>query len=232
MSKKGLIVDFGGVLTTAIIESFAAFCEDTGIAPERLRDILRSALDAPGPDPSHVHLMETGKITEEDFNQWLAAQLSDGREVPVDPVGLKERLFRGTRPEPAMVHAVIALRKAGIKTALLSNSWGGYGYPRESFDEMFDAVIISGEVGLRKPQPEIFLMAANAIGVDPSDCVFVDDFRVNVEGAERLGMTGVLHRDPVKTIEGLEHLFDVPLLIEEFLAAKSEPPPAAGLQSE
>jgi epoxide hydrolase-like predicted phosphatase len=131
-----------------------------------------------------------------------------------------------------MVHAVIALRKAGIKTALVSNSWGGYGYPRETFDEMFDAVVISGEVGLRKPQPEIYLMAAGRIGLQPSDCVFVDDFRVNVEGAEAIGMTGILHRDPAKTIEDLERLFEVPLRIEEFLAAKSESPPAAGLQSE
>lgn len=231
-TKKGLIVDFGGVLTTAIIESFAAFCQDIGLAPERLRDVLRSALDAPGADPSHVHLMETGKITEEDFNYWLAEQLSEGRDVPVDPVGLKERLFQRTRPEPAMVHAVIALRKAGIRTALVSNSWGGYGYPRETFDEMFDAVIISGEVGLRKPQPEIYLMAANKIGVEPSDCVFVDDFRVNVEGAEAIGMTAILHRDPAKTVEELERHFEVPLRIEGFLAGKAEPPPGAGLQSE
>lgn len=225
---KGLIVDFGGVLTTAIIESFAAFCDDVGIAPERLRDILRSALEDPTPDPTHVHLMETGKITEEDFNRWLAAELSHGRDEPVDPNGLKQRLFQRTRPEPAMIHAVATLRKAGIKTALVSNSWGTYGYPRQIFDDMFDAVVISGEVGLRKPQPEIYLLAAQKIDVAPNECVFVDDFRVNVKGAEAVGMTGLVHRDPVKTIEELARLFEISLPFEELLAAKSDAPPAAG----
>lgn len=229
MSKKGLIVDFGGVLTTAIIESFAAFCQDNEISPERLRDILRSALDATGADPSHVHLMEMGKITEEDFNRWLASELSQGRAEPVDANGLKERLFQQTRPEPSMVHAVVKLRQEGIKTALVSNSWGGYGYPRETFDDMFDAVVISGEVGLRKPQPEIYLMAAEKLGLHPTECVFVDDFRANVEGARAVGMTALLHRDPADTVRELEGLFEVPLALEEYLAEKARPPATPGL---
>lgn len=229
MGMKGLIVDFGGVLTTAIVESFAAFCTDVGVAPEHLRDILRSAVEDGGGDPTHVHLMETGKITEDEFNRWLAGELSAGREEPIDPEGLKMRLFAGTRPEPSMIRAVQTLRGAGIKTALVSNSWGGYGYPRDSFDEMFDAVIISGEVGLRKPQPEIYRLAAQKLGLEPSDCVFVDDFRVNVDGATAVGMTALLHRDPAKTIQELERLFEVPLVIEEFLAERSDPPQSAGL---
>lgn len=227
--KKGLIVDFGGVLTTAIIESFAAFCEATGTSPERLRDILRSALDDGKGEPSNVHLMETGKITEEEFNRWLASELSEGREEAIDPSGLKERLFQHTRPEPAMVHAVNTLRKAGIKTALVSNSWGTYGYPRQVFDDMFDAVVISGEVGLRKPEPEIYLLAASRMGLDPAACVFVDDFQANVAGAEAVGMTALLHRDPADTIRELGRLFEVSLPIEEFLAARADPPATAGL---
>lgn len=227
--KKGLIVDFGGVLTTAVRESFAAFCGEVGVPPDHLLKILRSATEDGKGDPSHVHLMETGQITEEEFNRWLAAELSAGRTEPIDAEDLKMRLFAGTRPEPSMVHAVRTLREAGIKTALVSNSWGGYGYPRESFDEMFDAVVISGEVGLRKPQREIYLLAADKLGVDPSECVFVDDFRVNVEGAQAVGMTALLHRDPAETIRKLEELFGISLPLEGFLAEKSEPPSVAGL---
>jgi epoxide hydrolase-like predicted phosphatase len=97
---------------------------------------------------------------------------------------------------------------------LISNSWGRGRYDRDSFGELFDAVVISGEVGLHKPQPEIFELGAKLIGLEPADCVFVDDLRENCAGAESVGMTAVLHRDTQKTLERLEELLGVSLRAE------------------
>jgi epoxide hydrolase-like predicted phosphatase len=76
---------------------------------------------------------------------------------------------------------------------------------------MFDAVVISGEVGLNKPEPEIFRLGAERLGVPPEECVFVDDLRENCEGAEAVGMTAILHRGADGTLPELERLFGAEL---------------------
>jgi putative hydrolase of the HAD superfamily len=93
-----------------------------------------------------------------------------------------------------------------VKTALLSNSWGSENYPRERFADTFDVLVISGEVGIRKPDPEIFHLAARRLGVAPHDCVFVDDLDRNVMVAQELGMAGVLHRRADETIPQVAEL--------------------------
>ena len=98
-----------------------------------------------------------------------------------------------------------------MKTGLISNSWGRGRYDRDEFDELFDGVVISGEVGLHKPQPEIFQLGAERVGLDPARCVFVDDLRENCEGAEAVGMTAVLHRGADGTLARLEELLGVEL---------------------
>lgn len=101
-------------------------------------------------------------------------------------------------------------KKMGFKTALLSNSWGN-NYPRDGWDEMFDQVVISGEVGMRKPDPEIFHYTLDLLKVDPKESVFVDDLVHNVKGATDLGMIGVLHVDYESTKKELEIIFDIKL---------------------
>ena len=110
-----------------------------------------------------------------------------------------------------MSAAVGRARAAGIRTALLSNSWGDSGYERSTFGELFDAVVISSEVGLRKPDPAIFLLAAERVGVPPTECVFVDDLLPNAEAAKAVGMEGIVHRSAEFTVPRLEALFGVPL---------------------
>src|SRR5258705_9933521 len=111
-----------------------------------------------------------------------------------------------------MVGAVRRGRRAGIKTGLISNSWGeGLAYEPALLDELFDAVVISGDVGMHKPEPEIFLLGAERIGVAPGDCVFVDDLRENCAGAAAVGMTAILHRGAEGTLPQLEELVGVPL---------------------
>jgi len=120
-------------------------------------------------------------------------------------------MFAGLEPEPTMLAAVAGARKAGVRTGLISNSWGLGIYDRLDSTDLFDVAVISGEVGLHKPQPEIYLLACERLGVEPAAAVFVDDLRENCAGAEAVGMTSVLHRDPADTIAALERIFEVDL---------------------
>src|SRR5207253_3096222 len=122
------------------------------------------------------------------------------------------RLFAGVGPDEPMVEAVKRAKGAGVKTGLISNSWGDRGqYDRDSFPAMFDAVVISGEVGLNKPDPEIFRLGAERVGLHPEECVFVDDLKENCEGAEAVGLTAILHRGAGSTLPELERLLGVTL---------------------
>ena len=199
--KKALVVDFGGVLTTNIWPAFAQFCEREGLAPESVYKAFRDDPDA----LAALRKLETGEMDEATFEPLFGAIL--GVE---DTEGLIGRLFSDLRPEEPMVNAVRAARTGGVKTGLISNSWGLGIYERAPID-LFDATVISGDVGLHKPQPEIYLLACERLGVDAGDCVFVDDLRENIAGAEAVGMTGVLHRDSSETVPRLEELFGVEL---------------------
>jgi putative hydrolase of the HAD superfamily len=200
MTQRALLVDFGGVLTTSIWESFDAFCRAEGLPEGAVRRLFADEPDA----LADLRLLETGKIAEQEFARRL------GRRLGVDETdGLIARMFTGLRPEERMIETVRAARRAGLRTGLISNSWGTSIYDPSMLDDLFDTVVISGEAGLHKPQPEIYLFAAESLGVDPQDCVFVDDLRENVRGAESVGMTAVLHRDPGATAAKLEELLGI-----------------------
>ncbi len=199
---RGLLVDFGGVLTSNVFDAFRAFCREEGIDPESVRGLFRE-------DPEALRLvrsLEVGAIEEDEFSESFGALLGiDDRE------GLVDRVFGGIEPDEAMVEAVRRARAAGIRTGLLSNSMGTGRYDRAAFPELFDGVVISGEVGLHKPQPEIFRLGCERIGLPAEECVFVDDLRENCDGAEAIGMTAILHRGAETTIPELERLLDVEL---------------------
>jgi epoxide hydrolase-like predicted phosphatase len=111
-----------------------------------------------------------------------------------------------------MLGAVRTARENGVKTGLISNSWGaGLSYDPKMLEELFDGVVISGDVGLHKPEPEIYELGAEKIGVPAGDCVFVDDLRENCEGAESVGMTAILHRGSEGTLPELSRLLGVEL---------------------
>ncbi|MGH2754901.1 MAG: HAD family hydrolase [Actinomycetota bacterium] len=211
MSRRfdALIVDFGGVLTSPLQDAMVHFADELGI---ELQDLVRVALRAyAGHEDELVHGFETGHISEDEFARDFAARLEEVVGKPVDPVGLIERIFAGMTPEEDMIQAVLGARRAGYRTALLSNSWGLGLYPRERFPELFDVVVISGEVGLRKPDPDIFILTTDKLGIEASRCVFVDDHPGHLKAALEAGMTTVLHRAPGETIEELEALLEVPL---------------------
>ena len=198
----GLLFDYGGVLTTNVFESFRDFCRTEGLEVDKVRVLFREDPEALG----LLRRLETGDLDEDTFSELFAPLLGIKEHS-----GLVDRLFAGMRPDEPMFEALRRARAAGIKTGLVSNSWGRGRYDRDLFPELFDGVVISGEVGLHKPQPEIFLLGAERIDTAPGDCVFVDDLRENCEGAEAVGMTAVLHRDTGETLARLEQLLDVPL---------------------
>jgi putative hydrolase of the HAD superfamily len=211
---RGIITDWGGVLTTPILTTVRAWITADGIDWESYRAVMRlwvSQAYDPASSPNPIHALERGECSAGEFEQILAAQLLrvDGAAVVAD--GLLRRMFAASLPVPAMYDTIRALRAAGFSTALLSNSWGCDEYPRADFPGLFDTVVLSGEVGMRKPEKEIFLHAAQTLGLTPAECVFVDDMEANVAAARACGMTGVLHTDTATTAQALQDLFGVPL---------------------
>ncbi len=200
---SGLLVDFGGVLTTSVWDSFAAFCRDRGLAEDSVLRMFRE-------DPAalaDLRQLETGRISEDKFERRFAERL--GLD---DAADLIDSMFRGMKPSEPMVAAVRAARASGVHTGLVSNSWSTSHYDRDMLAQLFDAAVISAEVGMHKPQPEIYLLASQRVGVEPERCVFVDDLRENCAGAEAVGMTAILQRDVAATVARLEELlgFTVP----------------------
>jgi putative hydrolase of the HAD superfamily len=119
-------------------------------------------------------------------------------------------MFAGSVFDQVMHDMIRAARQAGLRTALLSNSWGAI-YPRDLFPELFDAVVISAEVGMRKPEERIFLHAAELLGLEPGECVFIDDIAENVAAAQAAGLVGVQHRTAQETAERLTELLGITL---------------------
>ncbi len=206
--RTGLLVDFGGVLTTSVTRSFRAFCTEMGLPPNLAKEAFLEAYSShEGNGP--VHRMETGEITVDEFAVGLAEVMSKRAGVEVSHEGLVQKLFALMELDEAMFGAVAAARRAGVKTGLLSNSWGVENYPRDRFGELFDVLVISGEVGLRKPDPAIFDLAAQRLGLPAEACVFIDDLDKNIIAAEAAGMTGILHRDAETTIPQMAELLDL-----------------------
>jgi putative hydrolase of the HAD superfamily len=198
-----LIVDFGGVLTSSIWVAFASFCEREGLAPETVRELFRA-------EPEAVALLrglETGALSDPEFERRFGELLG-----LADHEGLIGRMFADLRPDEPMIGAVRSARAAGVRTGLISNSWGLGIYDRAP-TELFDVTVISGEVGLHKPQPEIYRLACERLGIEPAAAVFVDDLRENCAGAEAVGMTAVRHRDSAETIVRLEQLLGIGLAV-------------------
>jgi epoxide hydrolase-like predicted phosphatase len=199
---SGLLVDWGGVMTTNLFRSFAAFCESEGLDPRALAEVFAS-------DHAARDLLiglEEGRVAEATFERELASLLGLASHE-----GLIDRLFSGAQPDEQMLEAVRAARRAGVATGLISNSWGTTRYPRALLAELFDGVVISGEVGVRKPARRIYELGAQAIGRDPEQCVFVDDLPFNLPPAEQLGMSVVHHTDAAATIDALEGLLGLEL---------------------
>lgn len=197
----GLLVDWGGVMTSNVFDSFRAFCQQEGLSPEAVGERFRTDRAA----RDLLVGLETGTLAEAEFDRRFAEILG------VAPDRLIERLFAGGRPDQAMHDAVRHARARGVRTGLISNSWGTSRYDRTLLAELFDGVVISGEAGMRKPTPEIYELGARAIDLPPASCVFVDDLAFNLAPARDLGMATVHHLSARQTISELGQLLAVDL---------------------
>ena len=190
MALDALLIDWGGVLTTSMLASFEAFGAREGCDP---RTAFRDDPEARGA----LIDLESGRIDIEGFERRLAPALG----VPAD--GLARRLTAEVRPDEEMRAAVKAFHDAGIRTALVSNSWRADDY---DLDDHFDAIVLSQDLGIRKPDPEMYLVAARRLDVTPERCVFVDDLGGNLKPAKALGMTTIRHVAAATTLPDLKRL--------------------------
>lgn len=211
---RALIVDYGGVLTNALHESMTAWCAADNLDPGVMQVVMREWLGGggsanPAEATNPAHALERGQLLAEEFEHVLASRLMEVGGGTVLAEGLLGRMFAGMHQSHGMLDVLRTARGHGLKTALCSNSWG-MSYPRETWDQLFDAIVISGEIGLRKPEAQIYLHTAAKLGVPPEACVFVDDLTPNVRGAAAVGMVGVRHVDLDTTVAELEAIFGCP----------------------
>jgi putative hydrolase of the HAD superfamily len=199
---RGLLVDFGGVLTTNVFDSFKEFCHAEGLPPDTVKRTFRENPEA----LAELRALERGDLSVEEFEPRFAPHLGLTHHA-----GLVERLFAGVGPDQRMLTAVRRAHDSGIKTGLISNSWGDTTYDVADWRDVFHEIVISGDVGLHKPDPAIFELTCSRLDVEPRECVFVDDLRENCAAAEGLGITAILHRGSDSTVPELERLLDLEL---------------------
>lgn len=195
-----LIVDFGGVLTTDLWESFRVCDRSLGLPDNTLLDLLRTE---PTIGAMYTRL-ERGEVDQSEFEPRLAAAAG------VSPQGLLARMCADLRPCDEMLNGIESLRKAGIKVGILSNSCGpGYFDPYEGYDldTRADSVIISDRVGMRKPEPAIFRLMLDSLGTPADRTVFVDDTASHLTPAQQMGLTAIHHTDPFATLAQLDQVF-------------------------
>ncbi len=210
---RGLIVDWGGVLTGNMRDAVRRWAEVDGVDLSAYGEIMRTWLGDEGAIEATlnpVHGLERGELEVPQFEERLADELTRRTGVHVDPDGLLQRMFIHFEHAHDMAGLVRRVHDRGYTTALLSNSWGNH-YPEHLWDGMFDFTVISGDVGMRKPEEEIFRYTFELIGLPPEECVFIDDLEHNIRAAASLGMPGILHVDYDTTLVELEALFGLEL---------------------
>lgn len=201
--RSVLISDFGGVLTTPLQEAFLAYQEEAGVSLEELGRAMGAAAEEHGDHP--LFALERGEITEAEFRARIEAHLDGGFDLERLHALLLERL----QPNRPMIEFVRELRGRGLRAALLTNNvreWEPLWRTKlPELDELFEVVVDSAFVGLRKPDPAIYELTLERLGgVSPEDCVFVDDLEPNCEAARALGMAAVRFESAEQAIPEIE----------------------------
>jgi putative hydrolase of the HAD superfamily len=204
MTRTAVLIDFGGVITTSVLQAFEQFGELLG-APQGL------VLGLLSHDTAARELLvehECGRIDADAFDRGFADRLS-AHGLVVQPEGLSARMQAGLRRDDDTVRLIEDLRAAGVPIALISNAFGRDCYAGFDLDALADVVVISSEVGIRKPSRKIYAIACQRLGVDAHQAVMVDDLQQNLDGAARLGIAGVLHTDAADTRKQLSERFGI-----------------------
>ncbi len=204
-----MISDFGGVLTTPLMHSFAAYQDRTGISPAALGRAMQTIAERDGAHP--LYELETGRMTEADFLERVRVALEP--ELGHAPVmhGFKEIYFDALETNEPMVETMRELKRRGHRMALLTNNvreWEPLWRSMLPLDEIFELIVDSAFVGMRKPDPPIYELTLERLGggLEPTECLFVDDLAPNVETARALGMSAVHFRDNEQAIAEIEAL--------------------------
>ena len=198
---KAIVSDFGGVLTTPLLNSFAAIQDDIGISPESLGQAMRAGL-AEG-EELPLFKLERGEISEDEF----LARLTDGLETVLGHRPhlhhFRHMFFDALDPNEEMIGLMRELRESGLKMAMLTNNvreWEPLWRSMLPVDEIFEEVVDSGFVGCRKPEARIYELTLERIGMPAETCLFIDDLQPNCEGAEAAGMRAVHFRNNEQAI--------------------------------
>jgi putative hydrolase of the HAD superfamily len=204
MTRTVVLVDFGGVITTSVLQAFEQFGELLGAPPGLVLDLLSHDTAARKLLVEH----ECGRIDADAFDRGFADRLS-AHGVAVQPERLSARMQAGLRRDDDTVRLIEDLRAAEVPIALVSNAFGRDCYTGFDLDALADVVVISSEVGVRKPSRRIYAIACTRLVIDPVQAVMVDDLQQNLDGAARLGIAGVLHSDAADTRTQLSERFGI-----------------------
>lgn len=206
MSDRAVVTDFGGVLTTSLREAFLAWEDASGIPLAALGTAMAQLTERQGAHP--LFELECGRITEATFLADLGAQLSVDREEPVDMTDFTETYFRNLSPNTVLLDYLARLKADGVRLALLTNNvreWEPRWRAMLPVDELFDVVVDSAYVGMRKPDERIYRLTCDRFGVAPEVCAFIDDFEHNCEAARAVGLHPVWYQgDDEATIAAVD----------------------------
>ena len=202
---EAIISDFGGVLTSSLTDSFVGVLDASGISLEDLGQAMAAIAEREGTNP--LFELETGRMSESTFMDRLSDELSAQRGSPVRLDGFGERYFRHLQPNERLIEYMRQLRERGYKLAICTNNvreWEARWRAMLPVDEIFDVVVDSAFVGSRKPEPRIYQITLEQLGVAPDTTLFIDDIDVNCEGARQLGMHAIRYRSTDQAIADVE----------------------------
>jgi putative hydrolase of the HAD superfamily len=202
---EAVISDFGGVLTSPLLDSFAAFQNSSGVSLEQLGSAMAAVAARMGANP--LFELETGRMTEAVFLRSLGEELSGNLGRPVELHGFGERYFEHLHPNVRVIEFMRGLRERGYRMAICTNNvreWEPLWRAKLPVDEIFDVVVDSAFVGSRKPEPRIYEITLERLGVEPDAALLVDDVEVNCTAARDLGIGAVWFKETEQAIAEIE----------------------------
>jgi putative hydrolase of the HAD superfamily len=202
LSITAVISDFGGVLTTPLIQSFVAFQDRSGISMEQLGLAMQRRAERDGAHP--LYELEKGNLTEAEFLSGIADELEPELGHRPEMHGFSEIYFEALKPNEPMIELMRELGRRGLRMGLLTNNvreWEPLWRSMVPIDDLFEVVVDSAFVGCRKPERRIYEIVLERLGQEAGSCLFVDDVEVNCDAARELGMTAVHFRDNEQAID-------------------------------
>ena len=202
---EALISDFGGVLTTPLVDAFLAIQRDSGIPLGALGQAMAALAAEDGGNP--LYALETGHVSEREFLSRLERALGEQLGRDVQMTGFSEAWFSHLHPNRELLDYMGALRARGLRLALLTNNvreWEPLWRAKLPVDELFELVVDSAFVGMRKPDPAIYRLALERLALPPEACLFVDDNEENVAAARELRIRAVWFRSTEQAIGDIE----------------------------